>query len=246
MLLMGLLVIAAFPSWLPFASLSYWPVLSIPCALSLCIMTCDWIRYPSAPKLPTLPAQSRFGSFWTLLLASLALVAFQGDFRPLIIRHVLTGGTLGADGGSHVGGALDQPTIGKWYFWFTILSATLLPYLAAVRWASDRSTWRGHLAFALPAFVICLLFLCIITLPFDWLLEYIAAMGWTVRRAMGLAYGVYAYFAVSAFLLWALSEPRAPGFRLLRMQTGQNRDRIYAERGRQHESRRSFRKHLRS
>lgn len=208
---MVILIFGRDKSSLFFPSLTYWPVLWIPCALSLLIMTCEWISWPTVPRLRELPKRNKFGPLWTLLLAAIPLVVFQGDFNPGIIRHVLTGGTLGPDFHRvHVGSALDQPTIGKWYFWFTVLSAILLPYLAMVRWSSDRTSWCGHLAFALPAFATCLMFLCILTLPFDWLLEYINAMGWTVPRAMGLIYGMCGYYVILSFLLWVVWKPPLP------------------------------------
>jgi hypothetical protein len=108
----------------------------------------------------------------------------------------------------HAGFCLDQPTIGKWYFWFTVLAALILPYLAMVRrfWGKSARTWAARWIFILPATVLCLFLVCLLTGPFFWLIQYIANMGWTPRRAFGLLYGIAGYAAVLLFGCWAIGK----------------------------------------
>jgi hypothetical protein len=104
----------------------------------------------------------------------------------------------------HAGSVLDQPTIGKWYILCTFFTVVTFPYLAAVRWASARTTWTGYWAFAGPTIIVCFWLLCMLTTAFSWLVQYIYAMGFTTRRVYGLAYGIGAYIVILGFLYWAL------------------------------------------
>jgi len=108
----------------------------------------------------------------------------------------------------HVGHCLDQPTIGKWYFWFTFFLVTGLPYAAGVRWLIDKSSRLCHCAFSILTITGCLCLLCILTIPFCWLLKYINAMGVTPTRIFGLVYAGLGYLVVLGFMAWALVPPR--------------------------------------
>ena len=110
--------------------------------------------------------------------------------------------------GTHVGGALDQPSLHKWFFLFTWFTALVIPYVATARWMSDRTSLSARWVFAGFAAALCLCLFSILNLPFYWLLQYIHAMGFTARRVYGLVYGLMGYAAVLAFLRWAVRRPR--------------------------------------
>ncbi len=108
----------------------------------------------------------------------------------------------------HAGSALDQPTIGKWLFWFSVMAASSLPYASAVGWLSDRGRKSGHLAFGISAGILCLFLLCILSWPLSWLIQYVCSMGFTPRRSYGLLYAVAGGLLVIGFLSWAVREPK--------------------------------------
>jgi len=113
----------------------------------------------------------------------------------------------------HAGSVLDQPTIGKWLFWFTVITTLSLPYAAMVGWISNRKTPIGRLAFAIPVAVICFLLLCILTWPICWLIQYVHSMGFTPRRIYGLLYASLGVAIMLLLLIWAarlvIAEARA-------------------------------------
>jgi len=108
----------------------------------------------------------------------------------------------------HAGSALDQPTIGKWLFWFTVMTALSLPYAAAVRWLSDRRDKVGYLAYSIPAVILSIFLLCILSWPMCWLIQYVCSMGFTPRRVYGLIYGIAGCILVFGFLCRAIKKPK--------------------------------------
>ena len=104
----------------------------------------------------------------------------------------------------HAGFTLDQPTIGKWYFWFTVFMVFSLPYMAAVRRFCIRQSKLRHWIFAVGLTILCLFLICLLTIPFFWLVQYIDAMGVTARRSEGILYGIGGYVAVLLFYMWAV------------------------------------------
>jgi hypothetical protein len=109
---------------------------------------------------------------------------------------------------AHAGTAMDQPGIHKWLFWFTATTVVSLPYAAAVRWLSDRSKTAGHLAYAVPTALLCIFLLCVLSWPLTWLIQYVHSMGFTPRRAYGLAYAGAGGFLVIGFLCWSVRRQR--------------------------------------
>ena len=107
----------------------------------------------------------------------------------------------------HAGSAMDQPTIGKWLFWFTVMTASYLVWSLALRYAADRSVRGGYWAYGLCCAVAAVLVLCILSLPTVWLIQYISSMGFTPRRAMGLVYAAAGGVVVVASVVWAFKPP---------------------------------------
>lgn len=97
---------------------------------------------------------------------------------------------------AHAGFSMDQPTIGKWYFWSTVFSGTWMLFaLAASRICLSCS--RGiRRVYALLTTCGTFLHLLILTVPFFWTLQYIHGMGFTHRRLIALAWGLVGYIII--------------------------------------------------
>lgn len=165
------------------------------------------VKYAGAER----PRFRRLGPIGTAVVMAAALIPL-GRFmhsRNGPFLYVVSGG-LFADGFDriHVGSALDQPTIGKWYFVSTVFAAMVLPYVAVARWVSSRRTRAGYWAFAIPAAALCLYLLITLTVPFWWVVQYINAMGVTPRRIHGLVYGLGGYAVILGFFAWAVWPPK--------------------------------------
>ena len=107
----------------------------------------------------------------------------------------------------HAGFVLDQPTIGKWLFWFTVMAVTSLPYALIVRWLSNRTTKSGYLTYLACVTILTTFLLCILSWPMCWLIQYVCSMGFTARRIYGLLYAGGGAFIVLGFLFWAFLKP---------------------------------------
>lgn len=116
----------------------------------------------------------------------------------------------------HAGFAMDQPTIGKWLFWFSVMVWSSVPYAVLLAWLGNRRTKAGWLAYACFAFLLATCLLCLLSWPSIWLVQYVRAMGWTPRRAAGLAYCALGALAVLSFVIWAVRRPRMPASAALR------------------------------
>lgn len=108
----------------------------------------------------------------------------------------------------HAGWAMDQPTIGKWLFWFSFFTMTSLSYTAAVRWAADRTKAGAYWACLITVLILVTLLFCILSWPFFWLLQYIASMGLTAKRVFGLVYCAGAIALLTAVLCCFIKHPR--------------------------------------
>jgi hypothetical protein len=108
----------------------------------------------------------------------------------------------------HAGSALDQPTIGKWLFWFTVMTLSSLPYAAAVRCVSNRRHWSGYSTFGLSVVTLCVCLLCILSWPLCWLIQYIHSMGFTFNRIFGLIYATGGGVGMIVFLIWAIRKQK--------------------------------------
>ncbi len=143
---------------------------------------------------------------WVWLAASEPVISV---FNGAVPRYVL-GGKLFSEPFDivHAGSVLDQPTIGKWLFWFSIMAASSLPYAAAVGWLADRGTPSGRLAFGIGAGVLGVFLLCLLSWPLSWLIQYVCSMGFTPRRTYGLVYAIASAVLVIRFLSWAFRNPQ--------------------------------------
>jgi hypothetical protein len=100
----------------------------------------------------------------------------------------------------HAGFCMDQPTIGKWYFWFTVFSSLwLFCYFVASRICASSSYIILRL-YALLSIVTVFIYISILTVPFFWTLQYMYNMGYTHRRVIALLYGLFWYFLFAILL----------------------------------------------
>lgn len=109
----------------------------------------------------------------------------------------------------HAGSALDQPTIGKWMFWFTVLASLTAPYVAIVRRITNRDNPFGYWLFAIGVVALSALLLSILAWPTCWLVQYIHSMGFTPKRVFGLVYGFASAIMLPIFVYWMIRRPRA-------------------------------------
>ncbi len=114
----------------------------------------------------------------------------------------------------HAGSALDQPTIGKWLLWFSVLTAVSVPLILLARWLGDRSTRVGYWTFAILVVVIGGLLLSVAMLPLCLLMQYAYWMGFTPKRVLGLSFGLNSVVALAWFLWWALRRPTEASHRM--------------------------------
>lgn len=108
----------------------------------------------------------------------------------------------------HAGSTLDQPTIGKWLFWFTVMAISALPYSLLIRWLSDRTKARAYIVYAIFSVVLGIFLLCILSFPFLLLIQYIYSMGVTPRRIHGMIYAVIGGILTIGFIAVAFRKPR--------------------------------------
>lgn len=121
--------------------------------------------------------------------------AFLGTFTYVLSGQLFNEGWNRV----HAGITLDQPTIGKWYFWFTAFTVLNSSYMMIMRQFCVREVKLRYWIFAVGVSFLCLFLVCLLTIPFWWLIQYIGAMGWTARRFCGLLYGICGYVLVLWF-----------------------------------------------
>lgn len=107
----------------------------------------------------------------------------------------------------HAGFVMDQPTIGKWLFWFTFMTATALPWVLFVGWLSNRQRASARAAFTICVGLLVFMLFCILSWPATWLVQYAWSMGATQRRVSGLLYCGGSVIALLALLVWAARPP---------------------------------------
>ena len=96
----------------------------------------------------------------------------------------------------HAGFCMDQPTIGKWYFWSTVFSGMwIFCAFGASRICMSSSRAIRHVYALLITCGACL-YLLVLTVPFFWTLQYIHTMGFTHRRLIALAWGLVGYIII--------------------------------------------------
>ena len=171
--------------------------------VALLALLVPWPEYPPLPRLADLPTARKTGPWATAIFLAIAIAAL-GSIAYYPLRLVVSG-QLFSDSFNHIRtSGLELPLLV-----FSYCSAIVLPYMAIARWMSDRSTWLGYWAFTIPASILCFLLLCILTIPFHRLIQYIQAMGFTPRRVYGLVYGLAGYIGILLFLCWAVWPPNA-------------------------------------
>jgi hypothetical protein len=143
---------------------------------------------------------------WVWLAAKEPVISI---FNGAVPRYVLSGKLFAEPFNTiHAGFALDQPTIGKWLFWFSVMAGTSLPFAAGVGWFADRNRRAGRLAFGIGVGVLGVFLLCILSWPLSWLIQYTWSMGFTPKRTYGLVYSVAGGLLVIGFVAWAFRKPK--------------------------------------
>jgi hypothetical protein len=87
-------------------------------------------------------------------------------------------------------------TIKQWFHVFVIFAAVIIPHLAVAQWISNRNTSLGYWVFAICKGALHICMLCILTLPYYWLIQYTVSMGITFKRILGLLFGLVGYVAL--------------------------------------------------
>ncbi len=131
---------------------------------------------------------------WILLTSPFAAALWLWEDARWVPLHVLNGSLFRSSWwAGHAGFCLDQPTIGKWYFWVTIFSGAWC-LLAIFASRVCRSLPRlARRAYALATLAIAAFHLCVLTVPFTWTIQYVHAMGVTHHRLIALAWGAVGY-----------------------------------------------------
>jgi hypothetical protein len=143
---------------------------------------------------------------WVWLVAREPVISV---FNGGVPRFVLSGKLISEPFNIvHAGFALDQPTIGKWLFWFSVMAVSSLPYAAVVGWLADRGTPSGRLTFGIAAGVLGVFLLCMLSWPLSWLIQYVYSMGFTPRRTYGLVYAIAGGLLIIGFVAWAFRNPK--------------------------------------
>ena len=96
----------------------------------------------------------------------------------------------------HAGFCMDQPTIGKLYFWTTVFSGIWILFATGVSSICMSSSRAIRYVYALLLTCGSCLYLLILTMPFFWTLQYIHTMGFTHRRLIALAWGIVGYIII--------------------------------------------------
>lgn len=102
------------------------------------------------------------------------------------------------------GGALDQPSLHKFFFLFGYSSTVLCTFVLIVRWLSNRKDSVVRVIFGALTLIVMVHPLSILTLTVYDLIRYINAMGPTPMRLLGLVLGLGGYAFMFLFLAWAL------------------------------------------
>ncbi len=167
------------------------------------------------------PRVRRIGPISTVVLMALVLFpqawamlrSGYSIFAPTSLAYLFGGGyfvdCFAPFDKVNAGFCLDQPTIGKWLFWFAWFSVITLSYAAVIGFVSDRTTRAGRLAFAIPAVLLVVLLISSLLPPLQWLIQYLHSMGFTPKRIYGLAYVAASITILLLFVRWAIRPGRA-------------------------------------
>lgn len=94
---------------------------------------------------------------------------------------------------AHAGFCMDQPTIGKWYFWSTVFGGTWILFACSASRICFQCSQTIRRVYAILTLGTLSIYLLVHTVPFFWTLQYIHAMGFTHRRVIALAWGITGY-----------------------------------------------------
>ena len=143
--------------------------------------------------------RNKVGPTGTFVILAILLVPMVCWFHDMVLRVV--SGRLFAEQLGSLWGV--ECATNQGFLCFTVFTAVALPYIAAVRWISDRSTRLGYWVFAVPTVAVCVCLLSLLTAPFYWSLLYIP----TAYQPLYFVYGIGGYVVVLAFLRWAIWPP---------------------------------------
>jgi hypothetical protein len=93
----------------------------------------------------------------------------------------------------HAGFVMDQPTIGKWYFWFTVFSILWLLFAFLASNICDTKHRILPCLYAPLSLVAVCILLCVLAVPFFGTVQYIQLMGFTPHRLIAFGYGLSAF-----------------------------------------------------
>ncbi len=139
------------------------------------------------------PGSGRIVALWGLFYGLLFLSTKGFFFQPT--RYFLSGGyfRMLASGYFdrpfnliHAGTALDQPTIGKFLFWYTILSIAVIGTSLLIQFAGRCSGRRSRRIHAVIFLLSYLNALCFLLVPATLLIHYIHDRGCTPARIYGI------------------------------------------------------------
>lgn len=171
-----------------------------------------WPERPKWPLIGGLPPAPKWGALLTAAFLAIPLVPLSAlVWRPVV--YIASGDLFAHVFDSRYDvGALDQSTLHKALFlsaWFGLI---LIAYVFAARWAADRTTRLGYLAFAVPATCLMLCPLAFLIIGSWGLGQYVHEMGLTPRRVIAFAYVACAFAAAAAafFLIFRRNESRGP------------------------------------
>ena len=146
-----------------------------------------------------------------LLLALMAWM-FSGENMRNMLYHVVSGRLFAVFAEQWDTTSphwyLDLPNPGRGYVAFAVIAVIVLPYVALVRKICARRTRLEYWTFVIPTAFLCLFLLCLLTIGFYWLIQWIDAVGRTTRKTYHQLYGVGGYIVVLGFFCWAIRPPK--------------------------------------
>lgn len=143
---------------------------------------------------------------WTLLNSDFN--AFSLDSLAYILRGRYFADMFAPFDKVNAGFCLDQPTIGKFLFWFAAFSVLATPYAVVAGLVSKRTTRAERLAFALPTILLVVLLLSLLLPPLQLLVQYVHSMGFTPKRVYGLAFIAASCVTMLMLVRWAIRPGR--------------------------------------
>ncbi len=143
-----------------------------------------------------------------LLLALMAWM-FSGENMRNMLYHVVSGRLFAVFAEqwdtTSPGYYLDLPNPGRGYVVFAVIAVIVLPYVALVRKICARRTRLEYWTFVIPTAILCLLLICIVTVPFCWSIKWMDAAG---KGPGGMVVGLGGYIIVLGFFFWAVRPPK--------------------------------------